>query len=165
MGDLLGQFVTNDAWVLWLALILVFIIIEVASVEFTFLMLALGSAAGLLTDVFAGPFWLQVLVAALASVLLLFTVRPPMLRALKRGGDPALSNIEALLGTRGEVVLPIVDGAGPRNLGQVKLSNGETWTARLLAPEGTGTVPAGTTVVVTAIEGSTAVVVPAERTP
>ena len=151
------------SWVLWLALILLFIIVEVATVEFTFLMLALGGVAGLLTGLFGGPFWLQVVVAALVSVLLLFTVRPPMLRALKRGGDPALSNIEALLGSRGEVVLPIVDGAGPRDLGQVKLANGETWTARLLAPEGAGTIPLGTTVVVTAIEGSTAVVVPAER--
>ncbi|GAA4683778.1 NfeD family protein [Frondihabitans cladoniiphilus] len=151
------------SWVLWLALILVFVIVEVATVEFTFLMLALGSVAGLLTAAFGGPFWLQVLVAALVSVLLLFAVRPRMLRALKRGGDPTLSNIEALLGTRAEVILPIVDGAGPRNLGQVKLANGETWTARLLAPEGAGVIESGTTVVVTAIEGSTAVVVPAER--
>lgn len=155
---------TTYAWIVWAALILLFIIVEVATVEFVFLMLAVGAAAGLITSAVGGPFWLAVLVAAVVSVLLLFTVRPPMLRALKRGGDPTPSNVEALLGLRGEVVLPLTPDPGPRALGQVKLTNGETWTARMLAPDGTRTLDTGTAVVVTAIEGSTAVVVPAERT-
>ncbi|RKR74248.1 NfeD family protein [Frondihabitans australicus] len=155
---------TTYAWIIWGALMLLFVIVEVATVEFTFLMLAVGSLAGLVTDLVGGPFWLQVLVAAVVALLLLFTVRPPLLRALKRGGDPTPSNLDALLGIRGEVLLPLTStavGAGP--LGQVKLANGETWTARLLAADGTPTLDPGTAVVVTAIEGSTAVVVPAER--
>ncbi len=154
---------TTFSWIFWAALILIFIIVEVATVEFVFLMLAVGSLAGLVTELVGGPFWLQVIVAAIVSVLLLFAVRPPMLRALKRGGDPTPSNLDALMGIRGEVLLPLglPSAAGP--LGQVKLANGETWTARLLAPEGTPTLDPGTAVVVTAIEGSTAVVVPAER--
>lgn len=163
------DFLVTHSWIIWLTLILLFIIVEVTTVEFTFLMLALGSVGGLLAGAFGGPFWLQIIVAALASVLLLFTVRPPLLRALKRGGDPALSNVEALLGLRGEVVLPLASPTTPVSngfgLGQVKLANGETWTARLLAPEGTPSLDTGMAVVVTAIEGSTAVVVPAERTP
>lgn len=155
---------TTFSWIIWAALILLFIIVEVATVEFTFLMLAVGSIGGLLTGAFGGPFWLQVIVAAIVSILLLFTVRPPMLRALKRGGDPTPSNVEALLGLRGQVVIPLTPDPGPRALGQVKLTNGETWTARMLAPDGTRTLDLGTAVVVTAIEGSTAVVVPAERT-
>ncbi|ARC56807.1 hypothetical protein AS850_06920 [Frondihabitans sp. 762G35] len=167
---------TTYAWVIWLALILLFVIVEVATVEFTFLMLAIGSVGGLVTGLVGGPFWLQVIVAALVSVLLLFTVRPPLLQALKRGGDPTPSNVEALLGLRGEVVVAIEGAAGEGTTapgrpalgrpgpGQVKLANGETWTARLLAPEGTRTLDPGTAVVVTAIEGSTAVVVPTERT-
>ena len=63
------------------------------------------------------------------------------------------------MGIRGTVVVPIgVDG------GQVKLANGETWTARLLPspPASAGIVlDTGAPVVVTAIEGSTALVVPA----
>lgn len=159
------ELLTTASWIIWLALILIFVIVEVATVEFTFLMLALGSVGGLLSRLFGAPFWLQVLVAALVSVLLLFTVRPPLLRALKRGGDPALSGIDALLGLRGQVVVPIEGHIGRQSIGQVKLANGETWTARLLAPDGITTIDTGTTVVVTAIEGSTAVVVPAERTP
>lgn len=158
------EFFTQYSWIIWVALILLFVIVEVASVEFTFLMLAIGSVGGLLAGSFGAPFWLQVIVAAIVAILLLFTVRPPLLRALKRGGDPTLSNVEALLGQRGTVVVPLANRPGDPALGQVKLTNGETWTARLLAPNGEGEIDTGTTVVVTAIEGSTAVVVPAERT-
>ncbi|BDZ50529.1 hypothetical protein GCM10025867_27700 [Frondihabitans sucicola] len=158
------EFFTQYSWIIWVALILLFVIVEVATVEFTFLMLAIGSVGGLLTGLFGGPFWLSVVVAAVVSILLLFTVRPPLLRALKRGGDPTLSNVDALLGQRGTVVVPLAGRVDDPALGQVKLANGETWTARLLAPTGEGSIDTGATVVVTAIEGSTAVVVPAERT-
>jgi hypothetical protein len=50
----------------------------------------------------------------------------------------------------------------------VKLSNGETWTARVLSSPATSAgadlaLDTGSPVVVTAIEGSTAFVAPAER--
>ncbi|MBF4577387.1 NfeD family protein [Frondihabitans sp. VKM Ac-2883] len=160
--DNLVDFLQQYSWVVWLALILIFIIIEVTTVEFTFLMLAIGSVGGLLTGLLGGPFWLQVIVAAVVSVLLLFSVKPPLLRALKRGGDPTPSNVEALLGLGGSVVVPIPGGEVHPGLGQVKLANGETWTARLLAPAGVSLLDTGSAVVVTAIEGSTAVVVPSD---
>lgn len=155
--------IAHYAWIVWIALVLIFVIVEVTTLEFTFLMLAIGSVGGLLTGLFGAPWWLQVIVAAVLSVLLLFTVRPPLLRALKRGGDPTPSNVEALLGQRGTVVVPIVDERG-----QVKLQNGETWTARLLSNSPASstagfTLDTGSPVIVTAIEGSTAFVVPAER--
>jgi membrane protein implicated in regulation of membrane protease activity len=95
------------------------------------------------------------------SLLLLFFVRPALLRTLRRGGDPARSNADALIGIQGTVVVAFADGRG-----QVKLANGETWTSRLSA--GTGgsgseehALTEGEKVVVTTIEGATAVVVPA----
>lgn len=159
------EFFTDYAWIVWIGLILLFVIVEVATVEFTFLMLALGGVGGLLAGFFGAPFWLQVIVGGIVAILLLFAVRPRLLRALKRGGDPAPSNVEALIGIHGTVVIPLVARRGEPGLGQVKLSNGETWTARRLAPDGEENIlDTGATVVVTAIEGSTAVVVPAERT-
>ena len=105
--------VLNDyAWVAWIALILVFVIVEVTTLEFTFLMLAIGSVGGLLAGLFGAPWWLQAIIAAVLAVLLLFTVRPPLLRALRRGGDPTPSNVEALLGLRGTVVVPIGSDPG-----------------------------------------------------
>lgn len=149
--------ISSWAWVFWLALILVFIIIEVNTLEFTFLMLALGSVGGLVAGLLGAPWWLQfIIVAVLALVLVLF-VRPPLLRALRKGGDPTRSNVDALIGLGGVVVVDFRGGAG-----QVKLANGDTWTARLAGGAETD-LDEGVRVVVTAIDGATAVVVPVER--
>jgi len=149
--------VLQYAWILWLALILIFVIVEMITLEFTFLMLAVGSVGGLLAGLVGAPFWVQVPVAAVLAVLLLLTVRPPLLRLLRRGGDPAPIGADALLGLAGSVVIA---GDGP---GQVKLANGETWTARLSPLVESRPLGLGERVVVTAIDGATAVVVPAER--
>ncbi|NQX10295.1 NfeD family protein [Microbacteriaceae bacterium VKM Ac-2855] len=145
-------------WIIWLSLVLIFGIIEMLTLEFTFLMLAIGSAGGLVAGLLGAPVWVQVPVAGVIAVLLLFAVRPPLLRALKRGADSAQSNVDALLGLAGSVV--VAAHAGP---GQVKLANGETWTARLSPLVAARDLTIGERVVVTAIEGATAVVVPAER--
>ena len=156
------DFLVSYAWIVWIALILIFGIIELTTLEFTFLMLAIGSFGGLLAGFFGAPWWVQIIIAAVLSVLLLFALRPALLRALKKGGDPALSNVDALLGLTGTVTN---DFSG--NASHVKLANGETWTARLGADSSTATdrlLVEGERVVVIAIEGATAVVVPAERT-
>lgn len=155
------DFLVSYAWIVWIALILVFGIIELTTLEFTFLMLSIGSLGGLVAFFFGAEWWVQIIVAGVLSVLLLFALRPALLRSLKKGGDPALSNVDALLGLAGTITN---DFSG--NASHVKLANGETWTARL-GNSLTGTDRAlveGERVVVTAIEGATAVVVPAERT-
>ena len=95
---------TQYAWIVWLVLILVFATIEVFTLEMTFLMLALGSVAGLLSGLFGIPWWAQFIIAAVVAVALILTLRPPLLRMLRRGGDPARSNIDALIGAEGSVV-------------------------------------------------------------
>lgn len=147
------------AWIGWLALILIFVIVEMFTLEFTFLMIAIGSLGGLVSGLFGMPWYLQIVIAAALALLLLLAIRPPLLRALKRGGDPARSNVEALLGISGLVVLPLTPTGG-----QVKLENGETWTARMSMATDLRELPVGTHILVTAIDGATAVVVPAERT-
>ena len=146
--------IESFAWIVWLGLILLFIIIEMLNLEFTFLMLALGSTGGLVAGLFGAPWWAQILVAAILSVVLLFVVKPPLLRALRKDSDPTKSNIEAVIGLAGRATLPVTVVAG-----QVKLANGETWSARL-DPSTTTTVPENGAVVVTAIDGATAVVAP-----
>ncbi|MEP6482587.1 MAG: NfeD family protein [Rhodoglobus sp.] len=149
------DFLAGYAWIVWLALILVFTIVEMATLQFIFLMLAIGSLGGLVAGLFGLPWWAQIVVAAVLSVLLLFAVRPPLLRRLGRGGDPARSNVDALLGLTGVVTN---DFSG--NASHVKLANGETWTAKLNEDRA---LTEGERVVVTAIDGATAVVAPAER--
>jgi len=149
------SFFIEFAWVLWVALILIFIVIEAFTLDFTFLMLALGSVGGLVASLVAAPFWAQLIIAAALAILLIFALRPPLLRKLRRGEDPTPTNLDALSGMRGTVQKDFVDGAG-----HVKLSNGETWTARSV---GGVALDEGHKVVVTAIEGATAVVEPEER--
>lgn len=151
---MLLDFLTHYAWIVWLALILIFVIVEVMTLEFTFLMLAFGSLGGLVAGLFGLPWWVQVIIAAVLALLLLFVVRPALLRALKRGAHDAPTNVEALLGLTGVVTTDF--SGNPTN---VKLSNGDIWTAR-----GVAGVPLveGAGVVVTSIDGATAVVSPVE---
>lgn len=148
--------ISSWAWVFWLGLILVFVIIEVNTLEFTFLMLALGSVGGLVAGLVGAPWWLQLVIAAVLALLLVLFVRPPLLHALRRNADPARSNVDALLGLGGTVTVDFRFGAG-----QVKLANGDVWTARVADGVAPGGLEEGSRVVVTAIEGATAVVVPA----
>ena len=143
-------------WVAWLVLILIFVIIEMLSLDFIFLMIAVGSVGGLISGFLGVPWWGQFLIAAALSVLLIFTIRAPLLHLLKRGGDPAKSNVAALIGMSARVVSTVTPTGG-----QVKLAVGETWTSRVAS--GTRELAPGEEVVVISIDGATAVVAPAER--
>ncbi len=143
------QTIEQWAWIGWLVLILVFLVIEMLTLDFTFLMLSIGGLAGLGTDLLGAPLWLQVIVAAAVAAVLVLLLRPPLLRRLRRGEDPTPSNIAALLGLNGQV-LSTVSAIG----GQVKLSNGDVWTARTEA----GEIEPGAPVQVSRIDGATAVV-------
>jgi len=155
-----ADFLTTYSWIFWLALILIFVIIEVSTVDFTFLMIALGSLAGLIAGLFGAVWWAQVIIAGVVALALIFFVRPALKRTLSKGGDATPSNVAALLGLGGTVTTNFVAGQG-----HVKLANGETWTAKLSGLTDAETIDAGDRVVVTAIEGATAVVIPAERNP
>jgi membrane protein implicated in regulation of membrane protease activity len=149
---------TQYAWIAWLVLILVFATIEVFTLEMTFLMLALGGVAGLVSGLTGIPWWAQFLVAAVVAVALILTLRPPLLRMLRRSADPARSNVDALIGTEARVIRTVTPVGG-----QVKLQNGDVWTARLSPITDRSDLGAGEPVLVAGIDGATAVVVPMER--
>ncbi|KDA05690.1 membrane protein [Microbacterium sp. CH12i] len=146
--DLVGEW----AWIGWLILIAVFLVIEMLSLDFTFLMLGLGSAVGLLTGLFGLPVWAQLIIAAAAAALFILVLRPPLLKRLHRGEDPTKSNVDALIGLRGTALDEITQISG-----QAKLRNGDTWTAR---SESAIAIPSGAPVAVSAINGATAIVRP-----
>ncbi|KRB37913.1 NfeD family protein [Microbacterium sp. Root180] len=143
------QTIEQYAWIGWLVLILVFLVIEMLTLDFTFLMLSIGGLAGLGADLAGAPIWLQVIIAAIVAAVLVLFLRPPLLRRLRRGEDPTPSNVDALIDLGGRVV-STVDSHG----GQVRLSNGDVWTARSDA----GELQPGTPVTVSRIDGATAVV-------
>uniref|UniRef100_UPI00289C5BB5 NfeD family protein n=1 Tax=Microbacterium sp. TaxID=51671 RepID=UPI00289C5BB5 len=104
---------TQYMWIAWLVLALLFVIIELLTLEFTFLMLATGALiGGLGVNLLGGEWWLQVLAAAAVSALLLFTIRPLLLRALHRSSQLHPTNVDALYGMSARVTSPFVDGRG-----------------------------------------------------
>ncbi|ALJ20219.1 NfeD family protein [Microbacterium sp. No. 7] len=143
---------TQFLWIAWLVLAVLFVIIELLTLEFTFLMLAAGTLiGGLGANLLGSVWWLQILAAAAVSALLLFTIRPLLLRALRRSSALVPTNVDAIFGQRGRVVAPFVHGEG-----SVKLDNGETWTAR----SSTLDLASGDVVTVVAVRGATVEVSP-----
>ncbi|GAA1931406.1 NfeD family protein [Microbacterium aoyamense] len=149
------QTIEQWAWIGWIVLILVFLVIEMLTLDFTFLMLGIGGLAGLGSDLLGAPLWLQVVIAAAVAGVLLLALRPPLLRRLRRGEDPTKSNVDALIELSGRVLSTVTNHGG-----QVKLANGDTWTAR--TDVGVDLEP-GESVIVARIDGATAVVRPAIR--
>ncbi|WP_172120711.1 NfeD family protein [Actinomyces faecalis] len=147
-------------WLWWVGGALVLGVIETLTVDLTFLMFAGGALGAALTAALGGPFWLQVVVFAVVSSLLLVLVRPWAKRHLQSTTPEMRTNAEALVG-REAVALTVVDAHG----GRVRLG-GEEWSARLADPDPASPgaqearVASGTQVRVTAIDGAIAVVQP-----
>jgi membrane protein implicated in regulation of membrane protease activity len=148
-------------WIIvWIALILVLGVVEIFALDFIFLMLAAGAAAALIATLVGAEWWLSAIIGAIVALLLIGLVRPRLLVALGRGADPHRTGVAGLIGMTGQVAVAFTSTAP----GQVRLANGETWSARIAPDSPISAPPLGTPVVVTAIDGSVAVVTLAERT-
>lgn len=159
-------------WLWWLGGALVLGVIETLTADLTFLMLAGGALGGALTASVGGPAWVQVIVFAIVSALLLVLVRPWAKRRLAHATPAERTNAEALIGASA-VALTAVSARE----GRVSLAGGE-WSARLVSPisrqdpvpdsgvrAGLGqaqTVPAGTELSVVGIDGAYALVTPTQ---
>ena len=162
------SWLTDHPALAWLALALVLAAVEVATVDFVFLMLVGGALVASLAAALGLPFAGQVLVAVAVTLVLLFLVRPALVRRV-RVGSPTLTGTAALVGREARVVETVSDVGG-----RIRLA-GEVWSAR--TPSGgtsAGRHPAGLeaalllpgqTVRVLAIEGATAVVTAAGPEP
>lgn len=147
---------TQYLWILWLSLVVLFVVIELLTLEFTFLMIAAGSLlGGLGSNLLGWPWWVQIGLAAILSALLIFIIRPLLLMTLHKGADNTPSNVDALYGLGARVMRDFVEGSGI-----VKLDNGETWTARLAPTAESATLREGERVVVINIAGAIAEVAP-----
>jgi membrane protein implicated in regulation of membrane protease activity len=149
------QTIEQFAWIGWLVLILIFLVVEMLTLDFTFLMLSIGGLAGLGSDLIGAPIWLQIIIAAVVAAVLVLFLRPPLLKRLRRGEDPTPTNVAALIGLGGRVLSTVSEHGG-----EVKLANGDTWTAR---GDAAGELEPGTVIRVSRIDGATAFVRPADR--
>lgn len=144
----------NWAAVFWLVMIVVFLLVEAATVALVSTWFALGSLAAMLVSILKGPVWFQAAVFVIVSAICLTALRP----LVRKHIQPKLTktNVDAVVGTTGLVIAPIDNVSA---VGQVKLG-AMTWTARSVSGE---PIPQGTLVKVVRIEGVKAFVEPAEE--
>ena len=139
--------------ILWLALMVVFLVTEAATVTMVSLWFAAGSLAALAASLLHASVWLQVVLFLAVSALLLAALRP----MARKHFTPKLSktNVDAVVGSRGYVTADIdnVSATGTVKLGAME------WTARSTAG---CAIPKGTLVQVDKIEGVKAFVTPVE---
>jgi membrane protein implicated in regulation of membrane protease activity len=147
VGDV-GQWLADNAWVLWLALALIFGIIETTTLDLTFLMLAGGALVGGVAAMLGAPFLVQAIIAIAACAALIGVVRPVAKRHLRQPVN-ARTGVAALVGRRARV-LERVDAHG----GRIKLA-GEIWSARSYD---NAVIEVGAAVDVVEIQGATALV-------
>lgn len=143
------EFITTHSWIVWVAVALLLLIVEMLTLDFIFLMLAGGTLLGLVADLLGAPWWLSIVIAAVAALLLIAFIRRPLRNALHRSSGNTVSNVDAITGSPGIAVSTITELQG-----QARLSNGETWTAR----SATGTIAAGTALIVDVVAGAHVIV-------
>ncbi|WNM23215.1 NfeD family protein [Demequina capsici] len=125
-------------------------IAEIFTLDLTLLMFAGGALAGGVAAQLGAPLWLSIVVFAGVSSVLLFAVRPYLLRSLRKKGPVAETNAARLVGMEAFTLDEITERSG-----RVKLA-GEVWTAR--TREDAPTIAEGVDAVVIEIKGATAIV-------
>lgn len=145
------DWVRDHAWQSWLIAAMLLAGAEMATLDLSLLMMAVGALAACLAAALGFGVVVQVLVAVVVAVALLAFVRPSIVRRLHAA--PTLQNGPGGLIGRSGLVLERVTAHN----GRVKLS-GEVWSARSL--EETSVIEPGSKVAVAQIDGATAVVYP-----
>lgn len=145
------EWVGDNLWVLWLTIAVVFAVVEIMVLDLVFLMLAAGAAAALATALVGGEMWLQLVMFAGVSLLMLAAVRPTALKHLRKGPPEQLTNVDKLPGRTAVVLEDTGTDAGLAKL------DGETWTARSATGE---VIPAGREAEVEEVDGATLILHP-----
>lgn len=139
----------------WTAVIIIAIALEAATAQLISIWFAGGGLAGLIAHFLHAPFWLQVIAAAVATLILLLATRPLVRRFLR--GKETRTNADRVVGRTAVVTEPIDNVLAK---GRVSVL-GSDWTARSL--DG-GAIPAGAQVRVERIEGVKLIVSPENNT-
>lgn len=127
----------------WLGLMLVLIAIEAATVSLTTIWFAAGALIAFFLALFNVDLWFQIAAFLAVSAILVIFTRPVAVKYLRVGTQK--TNIDALVGTKGIVVMDITEHA----VGQVKVK-GQIWSA--ISKSGVPILK-DTEVVIEAIEG------------
>ncbi len=108
----------------WLIAMIIFIIVELATMGITTIWFALGSLVALAIAVVSGPVWLQVIVFAAVSIITMLCFRKIVIGLFNQNRER--TNAEGLIGRKGIVTEDI---SNVHAVGQVTVA-GLEWTAR-----------------------------------
>jgi membrane protein implicated in regulation of membrane protease activity len=136
-------------WV-WVALVVVFALVEVFTLGLTTIWFALAAVVMVFLSFLNIPLAVQILIFLAISALLLVFTRPVALKKFKMGKEK--TNIDSLIGKRALVIKPI----GEFETGEVKVS-GQIWSART---ENNAEIAEGTKCEVLRVEGVRLIVRP-----
>ena len=134
--------------IIWLVLMVIFLIMEAATVQLISTWFAVGSLAAMIVALLGGEIWLQVLVFLTISIVLLALLWPMARKHLK----PKLvaTNADALV----DRICIVTEAIDPVEGGRVKIGD-VTWSARVETEE---PITAGSQVKILKIQGSKVIV-------
>lgn len=118
------DYLTAHLWQLWATLIFVCLILELFSGDFFITCFAIGGLFGLCSSLLDFPFWAQIIIWIVFSLLSIWLIRPRLAALLHKGGEERQSNADALIGREGTVIETIEPGQH----GYVKV-DGDEWKA------------------------------------
>ena len=136
-------------WCVWLAVFVVCIGLEAASMALTSIWFAGGALSACVLSIAGVNLYIQMAVFVVVSFLLLYSTRPLALRYINQ--KTVRTNVDALVGKKARVTAEI-DNDEARGTAMV---SGQEWTAR--SADGR-TIAAGTLVTVAEIRGVKAIV-------
>lgn len=135
----------TETMIFWLVLLIIAIVVEVLTMGLTTIWFAGGALVAILVALLGAPIWLQVILFAAVSLLLLFFTRPVAVKYFNR--DRVKTNVESMVG-RQAVVTGEIDNL--QGIGQVTL-NGQEWSARSASEK--IRIPVGSVVNIVSVSG------------
>ena len=136
----------------WLVLLIVFIVVELATMGLTTIWFAGGALLAAVSAVLHAPLVVQVALFLVVSIFLLCFTRPIAIKYFNK--DRIKTNVESMVG-RQAIVISEVDNL--EGIGQVTVG-GQEWTARSV--DDNQKIAVGTVVLVRAISGVKLIVAP-----
>lgn len=135
----------NELSIFWLAAVIVLGVVEAATVGLVTVWFALGALAALVSSLFGGPLWLQILLFIVVTAVSLVTTRPLVKKYFSKGSHKA-TNADMVIGKDARVTESIdnINGSGAVRC------MGKEWSARSETGE---VIAEGETVIPIKIEG------------
>ena len=134
---------------IWLAVMILFGIVEAATVSLVSLWFVGGALAAFLSAIFGAPMWLQVTLFVVVSGILLACLRPFVKKFAQPEKEP--TNFDRIVGRTAPVTEAVDNLSG---LGAVKI-DGKEWSARSESGEA---IEVGAIVTIVKVEGVKAIV-------